>query len=469
MCDVLVESAVADSRTRYQLARALTQLGTGGPPLGAVQASLQTSGARLLADALPGVADQWARLLGDQGVAVRVQPAAPEPRTAGADLRPWLVKGGVAAAVLAVLGGTGWLLSSLVPAVKIGPRKASASRVSPPPSSADIAQRALPSTVAVTCASSIGSGFFVGPGRVLTNAHVLCGGDETPTIHLSDGREAPAQVLRKDERLDLALLAVDGVAAPALPLGDAGALRVGDRIMVVGAPKGLSFSVTQGGVSNLERIEMGVALVQIDAPVNPGNSGGPLLDDRGRVVGVVSLKRMDAEGVAFALPINYAFTGTEAMLPGAGAPSDGFRQIADRADEQDRHEAEHLSQTGQRPGLVGAEMSGPVLIATILWPAPMDPGMHTFYFEVAKDGRNCSLTAEVSHWQKAQTRDGGSIIKPRAKAWLEQHGFASDMYAGVAPIDMTPCREFVATGATLHMRDADDDADSLQFGSGSGE
>jgi trypsin-like peptidase len=220
-------------------------------------------------------------------------------------------------------------------------------------------------------------------------------------------------------------------------------------------------------VSNLDRIYLGVAMIQTDAPVNPGNSGGPMLDEQGLVVGVVSLKRLDAEGISLALPINYAFTGAKPLVASPSKQeSEGFRRMAGKAESVDSSEAAKLQATGQRPGLVGAAL-GPnqTIVAEIWWPSAEDPGSQTFDFDlVGANATGCALHGEVPRWQKAQTNDGGSIVKPRVKAWLERHGFSSDIWVGVALLGFGDCpQEALGSGAVLTLRDADDDASRIQF------
>src|SRR5688572_12101404 len=142
--------------------------------------------------------------------------------------------------------------------------------------------------------SGTGSGFLVGTdGLALTNAHVVQGslGVEA-TFH--DGRTAVVDVLGSDPATDLALLKVPDAGDAALPLADSNALRVGDFAIAVGCPHGLSHSVTAGIISGLGRALPGPGgrsiedVIQTDAPLNPGNSGGPLLDVQGRVVGIAT-------------------------------------------------------------------------------------------------------------------------------------------------------------------------------------
>ncbi len=138
-----------------------------------------------------------------------------------------------------------------------------------------------------------GSGFVVAPGRVLTNAHVVrgCGGVRARN---AGRRTANARLLRVDTGRDLALLGVPDAFGPALSLRDGPPLRLGDGIVTFGYPlTGLLSSgptLTTGGISALSGLRDSPADLTISAPVQPGNSGGPLLDLRGHVVGVVVAK-----------------------------------------------------------------------------------------------------------------------------------------------------------------------------------
>jgi S1-C subfamily serine protease len=157
-----------------------------------------------------------------------------------------------------------------------------------------------------------GSGFLCGEdGLALTNCHVVHGalGVEA-TFH--DGRTTVVDVLGTDPTTDLALLRVPDPPADALPLQDASALRVGDFALAVGCPHGLAHSVTAGIISGLGRALPGPGgqtiedVIQTDAPLNPGNSGGPLLDTHGRVVGIATAIVPMAQGLCFAVPATTA-------------------------------------------------------------------------------------------------------------------------------------------------------------------
>jgi serine protease Do len=157
-----------------------------------------------------------------------------------------------------------------------------------------------------------GSGFLISSdGLVLTNAHVVDGAKEV-TVKLSDHREFKAKVLGADRSSDIAVLKIDGRDLPAVSLGDSDKLGVGDYVLAIGEPFGLEETATAGIVSAKGRSLPGdgyVPFIQTDAAVNPGNSGGPLFDANGSVVGINSQIYSSSggfQGVSFAIPINLA-------------------------------------------------------------------------------------------------------------------------------------------------------------------
>ncbi len=152
----------------------------------------------------------------------------------------------------------------------------------------------------------IGSGFIVNPdGYILTSAHVVKG-CEAVTVKLSDGTELPGTVKVVDEGLDLALLKVDRAHLPAVTFRPSEGLKAGEEVAALGSPLGLERSVTRGTVSAPRREVDGREYIQIDAALNPGNSGGPLIDDSGLVVGVSVKVATNAQNVGFAVPSEQA-------------------------------------------------------------------------------------------------------------------------------------------------------------------
>jgi serine protease Do len=155
---------------------------------------------------------------------------------------------------------------------------------------------------------SSGSGFIIDPdGVIVTNAHVVDGANSVQ-VRLFDGRRFLAKVLGKDNRVDLALLKIDGASnLPVLPLGDSNRIRVGEFVLALGHPFGLEHSVSFGIVSRrgapLTVAAPGFDFIQTDAAINPGNSGGPLVNMAGEVVGINSMAARNGS-IGFAIPSN---------------------------------------------------------------------------------------------------------------------------------------------------------------------
>jgi serine protease Do len=160
--------------------------------------------------------------------------------------------------------------------------------------------------------NSLGSGFIISTdGYVLTNAHVVEAADEI-TVKLNDKREFKAKVIGSDRRTDIALLKIEATGLPAVKFGDANKLKVGEWVIAIGSPFGFENSVTAGIVSAKGRSlpqENFVPFIQTDAAVNPGNSGGPLFNMRGEVIGINSQiysRTGGFMGLSFAIPIDVA-------------------------------------------------------------------------------------------------------------------------------------------------------------------
>ena len=157
----------------------------------------------------------------------------------------------------------------------------------------------------------LGSGFIVAPdGVILTNAHVVNGANEV-TVKLIDKREFKAKVLGLDKASDIAVLRIDANDLPTVRLGDPGQTRVGSWVLAIGAPFGFENSATAGIVSAKSRsLDEGyVPFIQTDVAVNPGNSGGPLFNENGEVIGINSQiysRSGGYQGLSFAIPIDVA-------------------------------------------------------------------------------------------------------------------------------------------------------------------
>jgi serine protease DegS len=158
---------------------------------------------------------------------------------------------------------------------------------------------------------TLGSGVIVDDaGHIVTNHHVIANADSI-RVQLADGRSAEAQVVGRDPDTDLAVLRIDLKSLPVAVFGRSDQLKVGDVVLAIGNPLGLSQSVTHGIVSAVSRQQLGVApledFIQTDAAINFGNSGGALVDTSGQLVGIntaIVAKNLGVEGIGFAIPVN---------------------------------------------------------------------------------------------------------------------------------------------------------------------
>ncbi|NBO16574.1 MAG: PDZ domain-containing protein [Actinobacteria bacterium] len=206
-----------------------------------------------------------------------------------------------------------------------------------PGSIAALAARLIPAVVSIAVnagsGSGTGSGFFLdSDGFILTNNHVVesAANSGRITVETSDGKKYPAKLIGRDNSYDLAVLKIDVKAAPTLQLGNSDQVMVGDAVIAIGSPLGLSGTVTAGIISSKNRpVTTGngfgessfINALQTDAAINPGNSGGPLVDSTGAVIGVNSAiatlgagSQAGSIGLGFAIPINQAKKTAEQLI-----------------------------------------------------------------------------------------------------------------------------------------------------------
>jgi putative serine protease PepD len=207
-----------------------------------------------------------------------------------------------------------------------------------PDSVAGVAERVLPSVVSISttsrAGSGTGSGFFIrSDGFILTNNHVISDAATANgriTVKLNNGKRFSARVVGRNASYDLAVLKINVNSAPALQFGDSDAIQVGDNVIAIGSPLGLSGTVTAGIISAKNRaVTTGgedetsfINALQTDAAINPGNSGGPLVNMSGAVVGVNSaiatlgnsFSASGSIGLGFAIPINQAKKTAEQLI-----------------------------------------------------------------------------------------------------------------------------------------------------------
>lgn len=158
------------------------------------------------------------------------------------------------------------------------------------------------SVFVVTSGNSLGSGFAVGENCIITNAHVL---DNPNNIALTTyaGETHTAYLAGYDQDKDIAVLGVKDAKFSPLTFADYKSLNTGDDVYAIGAPKSMAYTLTKGVISAKERKIGKYTYIQTDAAINEGNSGGPLLNDAGNVIGINTLKMSDSEGIGLAIPM----------------------------------------------------------------------------------------------------------------------------------------------------------------------
>ncbi len=159
------------------------------------------------------------------------------------------------------------------------------------------------SIVVVYTDNGIGSGFAVDKNTIITNAHVV---DyfTTVSVKLYNNKICSGKVIKTDKDIDLALIQVDESLTP-LTLGSENDISIGEEVYAIGAPKDIPYTMTKGIISAKNREIGDYDYIQIDASINEGNSGGPLLDENGKVIGINTMKIMDAEGIGFVIGTSY--------------------------------------------------------------------------------------------------------------------------------------------------------------------
>ncbi|MEK6898480.1 MAG: trypsin-like peptidase domain-containing protein [Nanoarchaeota archaeon] len=168
-----------------------------------------------------------------------------------------------------------------------------------------VAEETIQGVVSVGTDLSTGSGFAIDSrGYIVTNDHVLSGA-RIVQVQTYDGEVYDAEIIMSNSTIDIAFLKIDAEIR-ALPLANSDELQIGQRVIAIGNPLGLSFSVTEGIVSGVHRLGPNGLnwYIQTDVTLNPGNSGGPLINTNGEVVGINNFKIGDAEGLGFALESN---------------------------------------------------------------------------------------------------------------------------------------------------------------------
>ncbi len=218
-----------------------------------------------------------------------------------------------------------WKTASSGPEAPVAPAALALPRVSRPAAGRatleDVIDASLPAVVLVQTPAGRGTGFFISPDTVVTNAHVV-EAQSYVSLRLSSGETLQGRVMQRSDELDLAAIRTTDARVEQLVLSlSASPARIGQEVIAIGSPLGLQNTVTRGIVSGLRQAGM-VTLVQTDAAINPGNSGGPLLDREGRVVAVATMRM---GGRAEALGFGVAADHVRALLEGRTGSRSGTR------------------------------------------------------------------------------------------------------------------------------------------------
>lgn len=433
LISIRLEAGLQDGGARYRLARNLVALAPHADFL-AVKKALDRVGSDLLSSLTREVADRALLALEEAGGRGRLEYATPGEESVkppSSQSRKRIQVMAMLVVVMAVVLIARWSGRPLA-------KQTLDDQESPTLSLAEIAKQALPATVTVRCGDQQGAGFFVRADRIVTNAHVLC--DDFPEVETSDGRTLEAQVYEEDTWLDLALLEVDPQSMEVLALGDATALAIGDSVVAIGNPHGLDFTVTPGTVSQDVRVMMGILYIQVDANINAGNSGGPLLDSKGRVVGVVTMMAGEGSGLGLALPVNYLNDDPSPIMSEVVSRPDNTRWL-NRLDEADRLEQKEISEVMEsldHPYLGGAYLEvgrrSHSLSALVIQAGESSPEFGRLDFTLEREGEIlCTARGAVDSWSKVGEYSDMDFDS-RTLDWLKRHEFSFHLFAGYAPV-----------------------------------
>ncbi len=441
---VALEQAVADPRARHEAARAVAALGPPAPSFDRAQLLMAKAGATLAERVSREFAARLVGALLPLGVRTRVvSRKRSDPRPGGSRLLASSI-----ALVLILLGSAAlWRVSREHQRAQAKAAAEAEAARAVPLTTQQIAKRTLPAVASVTCKDGVGSAFFIEPEVALTNAHVACPLGESQEVLLRDGRTLSGVTLWRDDWLDLARVKVVGANARPLVVGDATALVPGDPVVFVGSPRGLEFTLHEGKISFVGRPYLGLGYLQLNGTVNPGNSGGPVLDAFGRVVGVVSLKVTDAEGIGLALPIQYAIEPR--ATPDAGTPEEQrWSELLARVQEDNERELSKAKKAAAlHPMFLGvAEGKDEVPVGLFIEHWPKSPRATPYRLLVESGARHqCTLSVTTRRWDALATASSSAKNQRRAQ-WLVRYGAAKDLFVAQGPLELGTCEGFQSAG-----------------------
>ncbi|MEQ1503077.1 MAG: trypsin-like peptidase domain-containing protein [Myxococcota bacterium] len=313
----------------------------------------------------------------------------------------------------------------------------------------------------------VGSGFAVSADQVVTAGHLVTGPADQVWVRDIDGRTLPAAVVGTDARTDLALLEVPGAGFSPVALGGSDRVRVGDTVIAIGNPYGLSHSLAVGVVGGrgrrLASEAVTVDFLQLSMPLNPGNSGGPVFDTVGRVIGVLSGTHAQGQAIAFAVPV-------EALVAGLPALRAGRRVSRAFLGVQVGQEGESVVVTGVipsspgdragiRPGDRLSAFGGDAVRATSDLDAALDryEGGARVTVRLLRDGQLRVVDVALADWAEQPVVIGGMTLRPAPGAGGEVVAVrprSRAEKAGIAVGDVVRSVDGVPVRAPADIRDA---------------
>jgi hypothetical protein len=433
---LVLTRSVDDERAAYRAARAIAELGISSVTFldlkrrldaapGELLGSLTAAESEAVGGRLEAVGIQSYEIQAFEGSTAR--PPGGPGWAASRRLR-WVWLSLVVVAVAAV-----WLISANRNPEDVEP---------PVPSAEQVAERAIASTVRLRCNDRVGAGFFVGPELLLTNAHVV-GKSRHVDVTFESGLVAKGRVVERDEWYDYSVIEVRGVEVQPLAVADATTLQRGDPVYFAGSPKGLDFTFSRGIISHPERMIQGVGYLQVDAAVNPGNSGGPLLDEHGDVVGLMTMVVGEGSNLGLVLPINYLSQARKLRHEELfeALDNDAWQAFVERAEEQNRQAVEDFRAQQGTIELVDVQYGDDGTFRAVVgqWNDTRPESVKLRFALVDGDRVLCRPSGTVSRWSRGASRTELRKQDPRFALWLERNHLLQTMYLGQTPLSMSGC------------------------------
>jgi serine protease Do len=482
--DVVVEAEVGDSRAVYLAAREIDELGGEAPVFAEIKTRLLAAPGAVARGCPQPLARGMIRVLRKHGIVARLVPARRPGRhgaasrgVIGVDLvvarlrRAWRT---MPIAVKLATAGLGGVIVLFLAGQWDGGgqhvQRDAGARLSPSGnsvSSREIAFAAVAATAHVSCPGSTGIGFYVDGDRLVTTLRLPSGGRSDVEVELPGRGTIHGSVERADAWLGLAVIRVPGAHAAPLPLGDATTLALGDPVITCGAPRGHELTVTQGIVSQPSRELMGTSFLQIDGGIRPGESGGPVLDRSGRVVGISAEGVAAGPGSSLAIPVNYLYSGDEPLVARSRNSLErtrwSDRMARTAAAEQEELQAFQASM--ESPLLTAARLSprGSVEVEVVRHGRSPRAGDRLTFRLLADGVLLCEPRATIARWQPVSSTTpeiGGS----RFLMWLGRHRLSAGWYAGMSLLDLHGCPGPAGiAGSQLVLEDGEPRADRVRI------